>query len=1329
MALFNTPQASPSAPAVKPPPQRIGPVGPAPAPPPVKSPGIVQGVLNAASNFLNPNKVSPLAAAGQDAASLGVGILRSPGQLVGGAIDTASDVGKFMGDNINADYIRSTPILAAVKGVGDAATAYKAFHNRMQPWAGGASLADTMSARQQLGSMGGNPQVNQLGAEGGAAAIPAVGEGSILTQAAKAAVGGALGFSNDPNHPLVSRLLNGAGAAAFDLAGAAVVRGVPAAYRAVANKVTAATPQEAVADGLERTFTTQRTAEANATAQGLEGAPEPEPSAVLDKGERHTDALAPEAATGAQPPTETVVKDANALLDKAGVAERLPEDGTHEVTPDGRLVVAPSTKADLDGQGAGRAFAADNESPDPTEIFKETDPQGGSRVVGKIPTDDLNGLVADATHLHENGESPNLSTPSQAGSAPKWEMPVLNTTYDLGAFVKGISDKIPTEAHVLTDGEWRAAAAENGMAIPDVHRLANAAAEDSSGQARAVSVYRAMHRQAEAEVDALDQDRYEDEWSTKPLEHPDWDQGLKAVHNQSVIANFVRELKANAGRQLRAWGIALNGDTVKKFAVAPGDEIPPQAIPDFDTYRASFGKTAPEDLDPIPPGSAPVLPRNPIEFQQWLDRRNAAKALGPDVLQKFYQGQQIAPNAWNYLRNSLANWEVASMVSRPRTYERDLMGPSSIGFIQSMEEMGGTITQAMIKSFQGDLEGAGDSLADAANAPLAYLRTFTDMGTSLQRMVQVTARGGRSILGGEDPYHISASSIPQAAIDSMVQQGQPRLPYILGNAINYVPNAIHALHGGVNELALRQSYLGSVRAQAMLDAHANGLNGSDFWDAVAGAVNSAEDPLTGAATNPDALAVARGTTMTKPVTDAASQPVMSAVDNAIKQLRNIPEFRATVLPIYNIPANQLGKTLQRIPLLGATFRTSAAELSGALGPQRQAQAMGRQITGATVLGMGLMMAESGTLTGAGPSAPADRAAWMLQGNQPFSVRVGGHWVSYAKLDIIGPLLGTIGGVHDVLAYHRPDEPSSNLALAAVSSMAEYFRDRSNLQGAANFFTIGDRDNPTLGLSNIGDQVASNLVPGVVQQLGVETTDPFKRTVRNPLDAIKAMIPGLSKELDPQRNIFGEPVNRQSYLGLNPALSLPIGLAKANTYQADPETDEIYRHFTKTNWAPGVMSPALPGAGADMRDIPVEDGHSMYNHVASKLQTVTNQDGQTLREAVRTLITSPEYLDQMVDGKDPSARKAEDIDGQQKLTRGAALETIFQQFHTLAKQAAAQDSPITARYLAATALKRDHNAVLGGTSIHDIAGPKGDGLAQSLGVDMGQLVQTVQGVRQ
>jgi hypothetical protein len=1295
--------------------------------------GVVQGAKDAAGvaapfvRTMVPGASQPGDAKkiADTAAAAGAAVLRAPGQLVGGALDTYRDSGRFVDDNINGALARVSPQFAANVAKGE----------RLSVGNYGGSLANTLSMRQRLGSVGG-PALNQALTQTIAASAASIIPGGPLAKALSvAAVSGATtDVSNQsPGGNLAERGENALAAAALE----GVAHFIHA--KIAGNTISEATPVEAAGDKLDRDFATQRTMDARYNQ--VDPKAEPPEQEVVPPG-RHSDGQAAEAgvhsdATGTASAAPTgdqsaelgapasqatasnhpLATDANAALDKAGAAERLDPNGPPTVAPDGTIPVEPDTKATLDDAGMGRAFTdktvGEDINSDPIIHFKETDPQGGSRVTGSIGRDDLNGFLEDAKRYGANPESIDTTSDHPSG---QWSLRPLGSSDDVSAMGRALADRLPPSDGPITHDQTLAAAKEMGFDSPgDAHILASQFSSKTDGLANGLVAARMMQAKINEQLGAL----HGTDWTTVPLEDPRWVDAHTAYHNGYSFMQAFRQSKSEIARALNATQIPFKNLVKYAAGVKPGDEIPPQPVPDYDTWRNNFGKVPQEDLQPYDPTNPPPLPRNPKEFKDAIDIHEASVKAGPEAENAFWTGKTLAPGALKYLRTSFANFWTAGIVSGVSTFMRDLAGPLVVGGVRTLERTGGGYGAALYESTLGDASKVPDLLASASQAPAAYLRTIGDTADAFKQAVQATKQG-HSLLGGPNPVDFNQHGVPQALIDAATQNSGPlmgqaqQFGYSLGNLINKFPQAVHALHGGVNEFALRLAYNGEIRAQALLEASRQGLDADATQAYVSAQLGASTDPLTGLATNEAALASSQRTTFTKPVGDPDLQPIIHGLSSVIQTMRSeVPETRY-ILPIFTVPANAIGETLRRVPVLGQLFKETQTELSGSMGAARQAEAYGRFMSGAAFMTAGLSMARSGNLTGAGPQEPNARRIWEGQGMQPYSVRLGGKWVSYNRIDVMGPLLGLVAGFSDHTMYNAQDNP--NLAYGAVAATAQYFKDQSALKGVSDLLSFGGSPQESQGyLQRLGDDTARGFVPNFITQLARNNADHTARIVRNPWDAILNALPGTSQTLDPVRNLMGEEVQKVPNAGLN---TLPISITNVNTYAKDPVADELDRIFVKSGYAPGVISPALGAAHADMRDVKLEDGHSLYDHIGRNLMTVQNEDGQTLRQAVTDLIQSPDYAA----AEDGSAKRS--TDDEDNPSRAYMLAKTFDEFHKLAKQQTAQDSPVAARWMAVAAAKDKDVASLRTYNAGDLV--KNSSLLTSLGVNIGDYEEKVKG---
>lgn len=1318
----------------------------APKVPPQAAPK--RSLMDRASDF-----ITGAAKAAQDPntySAIGAGLVRAPGQLIGGNIDTLADIDKFSHDNMLAGYARKA--LASAPIVGPAADQALTVAGAARQLNRGASLADTLSMRQSLGQVG-NPQINQMSAQGGAIALSMVGGSGEVKAGAAALDAAAPTMAQRVSHLLVNSGRVGLGAAitadvspttsdlvtgdnltaSQRLATRAKEGAVGAAVNVVAEpllgvlsdfikskaptKVTVALPGEALADKLDRDFTSGRTAEARYKAQelaakGPDATPE-DPSEVhqLAQGTRAIDSAGPsgvgdlsgsarsggaadaagdgaagDRGSGQPSPTDLAYQDANHALKSAGSSETVDPEG-NPLRPDGKIPVSDASKAALDQAGMGRAFAAESEGvPKDPVIFKEEDPEGGSRVVGMIGKEDLQGFKEAATVEDLSADHP----------VGQWKISNLGASYDVPALLRGLAETLPPKQS-LTDDELMSEAKKWSDAIgwdpaDMIAFAAHVAGNSGEYPARQLPVIMTTIRTVYARLaQQVDQTlSLHPDWTALADDHPDVKAGLQAIHDIVTLSQSVAEVKSAAGSTLRAAG-----------------------LPDADSYLASFGRTPAEALKPVDPlDGIPKLPRNKDELKTWVDAWNYSKG-DPDLRAKFLKGIVELPGKWMQLRSSFANFFTAAIISAPSTILRDILGPAIIGGLRTIERTAGGYAASLSPFI--DAATRQDLLRSASQAPLAYIQTIGAMGDALKAAWRST-REGQQLLQPSTVYDFRSKTIPDALIEAATQANPGvtgRIPYVLANVVNQFPQWIHALHGGVNEFAQRLSYLGEVRASAMLEAAQKGLQGDDATAYVKQRLLNSTDEVTWGATDKTALASSQRTTLIKPV-GGDNQPIVSRFNDFIHTLRtNFPESRY-ILPIFTVPANAIGEGVRRIPVVGQLMGETVRELSGQAGAAAQAEAYGRALSGASVMMGGFAMARAGLLTGPGPADAHARQVWEMQGFQPYSIRLGDHWVSYNRLDVVGNLLAIPAAIYDRSVHSQMDNQSATFA--GVAALAQYFKDQAALQGISDLMSFGGSPQESQSfLRRLQNQTASGFVPNFITQMGRNNLDPDLRTARNPFEAILNKLPGASKLLDPQRNPLGEETHKIQNAGMN---LLPISITNANSYAKDPVVDELDRLYQVTGYAPGVKSPSLTGGKEDMRDVKLEDGHSLYDAMMRYRGTVTNDDGQSLRGALKDLIDSPDYAS-AVDGDGNNLRTANgDLD------RGAMVAKVFHQFDAQAQHEVAQASPTAARYLAVGAIKQQNDAFLRNTPADDIA--KNPALLGALGINIRDYEDKVKG---
>lgn len=759
----------------------------------------------------------------------------------------------------------------------------------------------------------------------------------------------------------------------------------------------------------------------------------------------------------------------------------------------------------------------------------------------------------------------------------------------------------------------------------------------------------------------------------------------QAIYNSQRLNSLLMSAKIGVGRGLR---------TIQ--------------LPDADSYLQALARGE-RIVEPMSERSIPPLPSNRQELSDFFELWGLAKN-NPEMQADLLSGSLSVPTSGHYLAHSFANFFTASILSAPKTLVLNLMGPSVVNVVRSLEKTGGGALGA-VNPFATAAERRAQAEV-AKNTPLALIATIGQVKDVFRYGVQAFMEN-RAVLGGGGtvrdanitfgPYN--SNLIHAAGLDpNWAQRGA----YALGNTLNIFPKALARVNAGLDELSKRFSYLNEVRVRAMVEAAGQGLSGDEARSYVAQVMKSSVDEA-GLATSESLLRAAERSTLT--AQPSAEGTLGRKLTDFVQTLRHDYPLTRFVLPVFTVPANAIGETMRRIPLYNRMpwMVEHAADLAGKNGAVSQAEAHGRSLLGGSFLMAGYLMNQAGLLTGAGPQEPTDRKIW-LQTHQPYSIRIGDQWVSYRKLDILGGLLSIPATLSDVTVYSRADNRTlTEASLVGVASLATWFKDAGAMRTATEFLTLGDdpTQDPAATMERIAGQIAAGMVPasGFVRSLGVDTQDPYSRLKEDWDDYIRAGLPGLSQEMEPLRNVLGEPINR-------PANSLaeavfPVTFAPVATYRDEPVLDELTRLYQVTGYGAGADPRALLYGFGDPQEVKLEDGRSLYFH-AMQARATMRLDGMTLKESLAELINTPEY-NEGVDG-DASQRETSRGD----LSRAYMVRSVFDRFNKAIKAELGASSPTALRYLTAAAAKQRDDAYLRTISIDDLA--DNPDLYQARGID-------------
>lgn len=344
---------------------------------------------------------------------------------------------------------------------------------------------------------------------------------------------------------------------------------------------------------------------------------------------------------------------------------------------------------------------------------------------------------------------------------------------------------------------------------------------------------------------------------------------------------------------------------------------------------------------------------------------------------------------------------------------------------------------------------------------------------------------------------------------------------VAGNAVDtwyrkvlQAPN--RALMTG-DEFIKRTSYLAHVRAQSMRNAREvaekNGFEMTlDQMRARVAADMARSVDEGGEALWYNSLQRAREATFTQKLHKGS-------IGAGVQSLVNSSPFMRIFLPFVRTPVNIFNHALVRTPLLSrATKEVQAMRASG--DPDQIALAQAREASGLFMYSLGGMLAASDRITGKGPDNPALRAQKLDAGWQPYSIRFGDKYVSYRRMEPIATPIAIMADAFE--AYGEMDEVGLSEAATSLfaASMASA-SSKSFLVGLVDFFEMASSGQAHT-VQNFTENLASSFSPALLRQMN---NDSVWREAEGVVNRLRAGLPGFSQQLEPRRNLFGEPVYR------------------------------------------------------------------------------------------------------------------------------------------------------------------------------------------------------------
>jgi hypothetical protein len=285
-------------------------------------------------------------------------------------------------------------------------------------------------------------------------------------------------------------------------------------------------------------------------------------------------------------------------------------------------------------------------------------------------------------------------------------------------------------------------------------------------------------------------------------------------------------------------------------------------------------------------------------------------------------------------------------------------------------------------------------------------------------------------------------------------------------------------------------------------------------------------------------------------------------DKITSALNSHPVMKLIVAPFVHRPLNMLRQSVMDYTPIGLLSANQRALLRA--GNADTDVALARMVIGTGAVLASYELAANGYSTGA---REGYRNTESLDQIPQHSVRIGERWYRYDRIDPVGMWLAIGAELHEAVQRHYPNNPDAvndlgTLTRAAIQTVGQVSLEKSFMKSVDQLMQAMGSKDPKRGDILFEQLLASNatkLVPFSGALRGAaQAEDPTRRAIGGDSytsiwDAVKAGLPGLSKDLPPRRDLLGRPI-------VNPAGDTswwnPFAGSKASSDPLDRELSKL-----------------------------------------------------------------------------------------------------------------------------------------------------------------------------
>lgn len=371
------------------------------------------------------------------------------------------------------------------------------------------------------------------------------------------------------------------------------------------------------------------------------------------------------------------------------------------------------------------------------------------------------------------------------------------------------------------------------------------------------------------------------------------------------------------------------------------------------------------------------------------------------------------------------------------------------------------------------------------------------------------------------------------------------------------------------------------------------------------------------------VAQAREATFTNRGTEGVINKVANTVGHGLNQLP-IMKF---VVPFLNTPTNILRAGIGRSPLAAVSHAMDfdaflRKDIKRGLmdeDPIVRARARGQLATGVAITSSLVWHFTSNPdmITGGGPATKEEKEAMKLSGWQPYSVKIGGKYFSYNRLDPLATTVGIIADMKDAMLY-RDLEPHQLGRMFQILSqtVVNNVTSKSFLEGIDNL-TKAIME-PERRMEKFIGGMVGGFTPNIINQAMNLEGQRELYEARGIFDNMLKRTPLVyGSDMPKRRNFLGEVVKIE-----NPNIGgIPVGPFNP-FYMSSESKNPLDLELARLGHGFSNPTPKFLNSATDLRKI-YQDGRQAYDRLL-ELSATTKIAGKTLRQTLTKLVNNANY---------------------------------------------------------------------------------------------------------